>query len=62
MMVKYVKSQVSKAAFSNYTLRAWEVRTLQRTVKDLLTLHLAGFHRVYGDPKTIWRPVDLAVP
>ena len=33
-------TQVSKAAFSNYTLKAWEVRTMQRTVKDLLTLQL----------------------
>jgi len=36
--VQYACNLVSKAAFSNYTLRAWEVRTLQRTVKDLLTL------------------------
>eukprot|EP00438_Fugacium_kawagutii_P015601 Skav212772 [mRNA] locus=scaffold159:93830:99582:- [translate_table: standard] len=36
-------ARVSKAAFSNYTLRAWEVRTLQRTVKDLLTLPLGSW-------------------
>lgn len=36
--MQYAWRLVSKAAFSNYTLRAWEVRTLQRTVKDLLTL------------------------
>eukprot|EP00435_Cladocopium_sp_Y103_P016739 s980_g4.t1 len=36
--IQYACNLVSKAAFSNYTLRAWEVRTLQRTVKDLLTL------------------------
>lgn len=36
--IQYASNLVSKAAFSNYTLRAWEVRTLQRTVKDLLTL------------------------
>eukprot|EP00913_Durusdinium_trenchii_P032859 g30762.t1 len=36
--VQYAWRLVSKAAFSNYTLKAWEVRTMQRTVKDLLTL------------------------
>ncbi|OLP79379.1 hypothetical protein AK812_SmicGene40334 [Symbiodinium microadriaticum] len=36
--LQYASSLLGKAFFSNYTLRALEVRTLQRTVKDVLTL------------------------
>jgi len=36
--IQYASSLFSKAAFSAYTLKPLEVRTLQRTVKDIVTL------------------------
>jgi len=36
--LQYARKLFSKAALSNYTLKSIEVRTLQRTVKDLATL------------------------